>query len=314
MRLFSFLTIFCCFFCLNLRAEAVDNAEIFKKAETYTRKNGYKEPLYIGEKTKDIYTDQFNIFMLAKPDNFPFSSKEYGSIFNKIFRDLFDREHILITISSYSRDFSLVEEDFERRDYRDLESYRGLIGVYYREYKYSKNDFLYPSIMENNVHFIVPSDKDLDVKEKEDLKKYRGIYVKQDSFSDYVLSEFSRLNIKEVESWDEAFEKIMTSKVDFMVGTYYPSQIALYKVGLRPYVRYSVEPIWKMPMFIRLDAEMLNMPRIAQLKKYLKSNRYKSVRDEIFTKMLEGYKENTKGVVPPQYINSSATPQEGENN
>jgi hypothetical protein len=56
------------------------------------------------------------------------------------------------------------------------------------------------------------------------------------------------------------------------------------------------------------------MPRIAQLKKYLKSNRYKSVRDEIFTKMLEGYKENTKGVVPPQYINSSATPKEGENN
>ena len=307
MRLFSFLTMFCCFFCLNLKAETVDNAEI------YTRKNGYKEPVYINEK-KDIYKDQFNLFMLAKPNNFPFSSEEYGSIFNKIFRDLFDSEHILITISSYSRDFSSIEEEFERRDYSYLGGYRGLLGVYYKEYKYSKNDFIYPSIMENNVHFITPEDKDLDVKEKEDLKKYRGIYVKEDSFSDFVLSEFARLNIKEVESWDEAFKQMMTSEVDFMVGSYYPSQVALYKVGLRSYVRYSVDPIWKMPMFIRLDAEYLNKPRVVQLKKYLKSNRYKKVRDEAFTKMLEDYKENTKGIVPPQYINSSSTPQSEENN
>ena len=161
------------------------------------------------------------------------------------------------------------------------------------------------------MYFITPADKEIDVNVKEDLSKYKGIYVKEDTFSDFVLKDFSKLNIKEVKTWDEAFEKLMTFEVDYMVASYYPSQIKLYKAGLRKYVKFSIDPVWKMPMFIRLSASVIEHPRIVRLKKYLRSDDYKKLRDKTLNNLLELYKENTKGVIPPQYIKNT-TPKDDE--
>ena len=311
MKIYKVLMVILSLFCLDVYASDIQKEYALEGKVKEVKEEGFVEPIYVRINNETISRDQYTIKLIANPNNFPFSSEKQGSVFTDIFKDLFEKERILIVINDYNKKYENLVGDFERSDFRQLEDNQGLFGVYFKEYKYSKNMFLYPLFMENEVYFITPADKEIDVNVKEDLSKYKGIYVKEDTFSDFVLKDFSKLNIKEVKTWDEAFEKLMTFEVDYMVASYYPSQIKLYKAGLRKYVKFSIDPVWKMPMFIRLSASVIEHPRIVRLKKYLRSDDYKKLRDKTLNNLLELYKENTKGVIPPQYIKNT-TPKDDE--
>jgi hypothetical protein len=53
--------------------------------------------------------------------------------------------------------------------------------------------------------------------------------------------------------------------------------------------------------------------RIKEFSKYIKTKEYKKKRDDALNEVLEYYKENTKGVVPPTYTNSIKIEQTVEN-
>lgn len=266
--------------------------------------NGYSEPKYLAGESVYHYDwkDRYNIELTANPDMFPWSSRRQGSVFEKIFRDLAEKEHIVIT-QQYPQRKSYEEsvDLFEKGD----GSIKGLFTTYYENIPYSKNQYIYPAFFENNVHVITSAKKTLNLKTKEELKNYKGIYVEQDYFSSFVLKDFANLGITKVKDFPEAYKKLLTGEVDYVVGSYYPSQIELYKLGIHDYVAYSKTPIWKMPMFMRVKPEIASHPRVSDLKKYLKSASYAKVKEEGFQELLNIYKESTKGIVPPTYINTS---------
>ncbi|MBR5154752.1 MAG: hypothetical protein IKW58_03410 [Alphaproteobacteria bacterium] len=298
MRKFKILAfVFVCLFSLNVNA-----VNMYREGET-NKEKGYKEPIYSYFTIEKFFSDEFKMEVLAESDNFPFSSRKQGSIFYKIFNDLAEKEHILIWLRYAPKDdFKKVETEFEH-GVNKLEI-DGLFGMYYEEKKYALTKYLYPSFAENKIHLITASNKTLDVATKDDLKKYKGLYIKEDFLPEFVKKDAKRLGMTEVDSFDRAFEDVLTGKVDYIIASNYESQIELYKRGLRNYVKYSQNPIWVAQIFLRLPPHLLKHPRIEYLKRYFKSNEYKQYRDAMFEELLSIYKENTKGVVPPTYTQS----------
>ncbi len=283
---------------------AVSDIEIVMKGKDV---NGYNQPYYSKISGSD-WKDKYVITAIADPDNFPWSSASQGSVFFKIFKDLAEKEHIIIEFY-YPKDYTNAVQKFEEGTVASLSGVNTHFGVYYENIPYSRNVYIYPSFFENHVHVITSASNSLDIGNKENLKNFNGVYAATDKFSSFVLKEFSNLGIKEVKDFPEAYKQLLSGEAEFIVGSYYPCIIEAYKLGIRDYVVFSKEAVWKMPMFIRAFPEIEKYQRVDYLKKYLKSSRYKKVRDEALQELVEIYKENTKGVVPPTYI-KAIMPQE----
>ncbi len=264
---------------------------------------GYSIPRYV----KHLYDwpDLFQIELIGPENNFPWSSVEQGSIFSKIFEDIANKEHIAINIKIPYGGYKLYEQKFEKQIETGTTVVDGIIATYYENIPYSKNEYLYPAIFENEIYLITTTDKNLLVSQKEDLRKYQGVYIEEDYISKFVKKNMEDLGIRGISNFPEGYKELLTGKVDFIVASYHKSQIELYKLGIRDYVAYSKNPVWKMPMFIRIKSSVAQQERVNNLKKYLKSERYKTIRDKAFQELIEIYRENTKGIVPPTYINQN---------
>ena len=258
---------------------------------------GYKEPIYKYTLHDYVYKDQYDIVLYSDPNDFPYSSFHQGTVFYQVFSELLEDEHISIWIYSTKKNYENLVSLFEHGQ-NDVQ---GLMGVYFENIPYSVNKFLYPSFAEKKIHLITAKGKTLDVLKKEDLKKYKGVYSKQERLSSFVQKDIKKLGIEARENFADAYEDLLTGKVDFVVGSYYLSQIELYKLGLRNFVNLSRTPVWTIPMFIRLNPKTMKHPRIKYLQQYLKSDSYKQYRDKALEDMLAIYRENTRGVVPPTY-------------
>lgn len=282
--------------CSNIQAAEDSIIRMIGKEE-----NGYNEPRYTGSAYRYDWKDRFDIELIANPDIFPWSSRRQGSVFEKIFNDLAEKEHIVIILKYPMRSYAQSADLFEKGD----DSIKGLFATYYENIPYTKNQYIYPAFFENNVHVITSAKKTLNLKTRAELKNYKGVYAEQDYFSSFVIKDFENLGITKVKDFPEAYKKLLTGEVDYVVGSYYPSQIELYKLGIHDYVAYSKMPIWKMPMFLRVRPEVANHQRVSYLKKYLKSASYAKAKEEGMQELLNIYKENTAGIVPPTYINVS---------
>ena len=260
-------------------------------------KYGYNEPIYPEFFQLKDPGDKFEMYLIAPAENFPFSSQRQGSVFYKIFEDFFEKEHFSIIIN-YVKDYNMFVSEFES----GRTEAEGLFGVYYDNVKYSKNKYLYPSFAENNIHIITPTGKNINATTKEELKNYKGAYTKEDYLPSFVLKDFAKLGMIEKNSFSEMFEALLTGEVDYIASSYYQSQIKLYKLGLRDYVKYSINPVWSAPIFLKLSPKTAAKSRLDYLKKYLKTNEYKQKRDAALMELLDIYKKNTEGVVPPTYI------------
>ncbi|MBR5599369.1 MAG: hypothetical protein IKW39_04935 [Alphaproteobacteria bacterium] len=261
---------------------------------------GFYEPVYKQKLHYDIFDDQFNIELYAETDDFPFSSLTQGSVFYKIFSDLMEKEHIALWILCAKKDYNDLVSNFEHGK-NDI---AGLFGQHFENIPYSVNKYFYPSFAENKIHLVTVKGKTLDITQKSDLKNYKGIYTKEDKLSSFVIKDFKKLGLKEADTFEEMYEELLTGRVDFAVASYYKGQIKLYQQGIRNHVNLSRTPVWTVPLFFRLKPEFMNHPRMVYLKKYIQSSEYKQKRDEVLEDMLATYRENTKGIVPPTYMNS----------
>ncbi|MBO5037895.1 MAG: hypothetical protein J6C85_00350 [Alphaproteobacteria bacterium] len=285
----ALLIIFFCSF--NVSAATI---KMFGKEE-----NGFNQPKYVQKFISG--TEYLDIYCIAKDNHFPFSSKEQETVFYKVFEELTDKEHIAFHYS-YPNDFQKKVENFERG--KSQEYINAYCNAYYEHLPYSKNEYIYPAFFENKIYVITSIQNKLELTTKESLKKYRGIRSKTDQISSFVAKDFSNLKIKEVDNYAKAYEELLTGKADYLVASYYPSLIEAYKLGIRNYIIYSANSVWKMPMFIRIHPKLKNNSRIKAMEKYLKSSRYKKIRDAAFEELIEIYKNNTLGIVPPTYINT----------
>lgn len=284
----------------------------FKDAES-----GYTEIKYKNNMNQFVWSDTFLLSTIGAVDKAPLSSLSQGSVFNEIFEDLAKEEHIVISVNiprsaehyeNLSRKLEKELDKWNAQEYRN-----SFFGKYFEYNPYSKMVYIYPAFFENEVYIITSPDRKINVEKKSDLNNFKGAYVSTDYFSSYVLKDFANLKMAKTESFEKAFEQLLTGKVDYVAANYYPSLIALYKLGLREYVTYSQAPAWKMALFITATPKIANHPRMKILKKYFQSERYKKVRDEALTKMVDFYKETYKGTVPPAFINkANRTPEQNQ--
>ncbi|MCM1323117.1 MAG: hypothetical protein NC218_02935 [Acetobacter sp.] len=268
--------------------------------ETY----GYEQPKYLERSVEQEKRGVFRLFALADYDNFPIASYEQGSVFNKIFRDMEDAINVKISLV-YNKDEDRIKS-FERGEIIGGDNTRARFGVYFEDYPYSKNEYVYPAFFENRIHLIMSTRNKLSLKGKQSLKNYKGVFVKADKLPSYVLKDFSSLGLEKVDDFYTAFEYLLTGKADYIAASYYLSEIESYKQGVRNYIVYSKVPVWKMPMFIRILPQLENDESINKLKKYLKSERYQKIKEDVFAELMEIYRENTRGIVPPTYTHSSS--------
>lgn len=261
-------------------------------------KNGFSQPRYMQEIV--VSRENLNFYCMAKDNHFPFSSKGQGSVFYKIFEDLAYKAHVTFDYF-YPNDFEKKVENFEQG--RPPEGINAYCNAYYEYLPYSKNEYVYPAFFENKIYVITSIQNKLDLTTKESLKNYRGVRSQTDHISSFIAKEFANLKIKDMENYAKAYEELLTGKADYMVASYYPSLIEAYKLGIRNYIIYSKDGVWKMPMFIRILPQLKNKPQVKAMEKYLKSARYKKIRDAAFEELIEIYKNNTQGIVPPTYVN-----------
>ncbi len=287
------------FLLLAMFHNAAANADSVNITMYGKEKYGFNQPKYQNNYILLDKSDRFDLFALADSENFPISSLEQGSVFEKIFSKLDETEKIRIFLR-YDKKYTDAAIDFERGR---INSVNARFGIYYKEMPYSQNEYVYPAFFENKVYIISSAKTKLTLNGKAELKNYKGVYVQKDKLPDYIYKEFKSLGMVKAESWLEAFELLLTDKVDYMAASYYPSVIEAYKIGLREYVTYSKNPVWKISMFFRVTPKLMKHSKMAKLKAFLKSQQYKKERDEALDELIEIYKENTRGIVPPKFIN-----------
>jgi hypothetical protein len=259
----------------------------------------FEQPSYAETLDKTRSKDTLIIFALAGSNLFPISSKLQGSVFTEAFEYLAEESGVLI-VPMYEKNYEEKVREFEKNA-ESIEE-KALFAVYYEENPYSDNGFLYPSFFENKIYIIMPSDKEINIKTKEDLKKFKGVYAKTDKLPKYLLKNLASLNANMADDYSLAFKFLLTGRADYMVASYYPSVIAAYKLGIREYVRYSKEAVWTASMFLKMPPVLLESPRVKYMKKYLKSDKFKQLRDNALEDVIESYRKNTEGVVPPTYL------------
>lgn len=278
--------------------------------------SGYTEIKYKNNQKQFVWSDAFLLSTIGAVDKAPLSSLSQGSVFNEIFEDLAKEEHIIISVNiPYSAEqYEKMSQKLEKElDKWSAQEYRNsFFGKYFEYNPYSKMVYIYPSFFENKVYVITCPDRKINIEKKSDLNNFKGAYVSADYFSSNVLKDFANLKMEKTESFEKAFEQLLTGKVDYVAANYYSSLIALYKLGIREYVTYSQEPAWKMALFITATPKIANHPRIKILKKYFQSERYKKIRDDALAKMVEFYKETYKGTVPPTFINKEKIPEQNQ--
>ena len=287
---FSFFVIM--MFSTNVNAVTV---EMFGKDKV-----GYEQPRYILREVQGTIEGAKELITLANHDAFPFSSQEQGSVFSEVIEKIAEKTRIYVKLIYDDKYYKEAVDLFERGD----KHINALFGVPKEYYPYSKNEYIYPAFFENKLHVITPRGGDVIINTKEDLLKYKGVYVKKDNLSSFIVKDFSNYKIQSVDDYSNAFELLFTKKIDYIVAGYYPSQIEAYKTGLRDYISYSKEAIWKNPLFIRVDYRLLGDQNMDRLKRYMKTDEFKNLRDSALEEVLEIYKKNTQGVIPPMYIGS----------
>jgi len=263
------------------------------------KENGFNQPKYITDFIDKAKKDNLNLVILADDNNFPFSSVEQGSVFYKIFENAPKVAHTDIEFTYRKGRYDEKATAFERGR---IDNINAIFGVYYKDMPYSINRYIYPAFMYNNIHIISASQNKINITGKDNLKSLKGIRVLTDRVADIAEKDYAELNIRGVKDFPTAFEELLTGKADYIAASYYPSLIEAYKLGIKDFIAYSQEPVWKLPLFIRVRPEIMRHPRMEDFVRYLKSSTYKKAREDAFAELIEFYKNNTRGIVPPTYI------------
>ena len=302
------------FFSLLISSMAQANTiEMFGK-----EKYGFDVPRYAPEETLDVRGTKLVIIAIGDDNNFPVSSFEQGSVFSNVFRNLKEEYNIKIIIQPLEKNYEESVQRLERGGSVagpiDHTGYiiNGIFGSAYKERPYSRNKDIYPAFFVNNIHILTSAQNKIELKDKKDLKGYKGIYAKTDRIADNIINDFINLDIKEVETLPEAFEQLLTGKVDYIAASYYPSLLETYKLGIRDYVVYSKAPVWKMPLFIRVHPSVMKNKKIEELERYLRSPQYKKAVKDVLDDLVETYQKNTAGIVPPTYTKEEETIENSE--
>ena len=186
-----------------------------------------------------------------------------------------------------------------------------LLGVYNETQNGFKNfdhiEYIFPAVLHNPVNLIMLNGKQTKIKNIDDLKNLRGIYVSSEYFSDYLYDRFKYLNAKPVNSALKAYEQLFLDKADYIIGSYYYHYVSALQNGLKNYLSFSKKPLWNMPMFIGISkkSKYFNRLKILLSKKVAEPSFADKIKEEL-KKQVHKFEQHTTGVVPPSFVSDSA--------
>lgn len=175
-------------------------------------------------------------------------------------------------------------------------------GMYSDTKIFSGVSLLYPAVISNPIHIITLPDTQEKIKSANDLTKLKGVISKTEYLSDFVLRKIKPLNIKYVDSPDEAYEALFTADADYILGSLYYNRIMASRLGIEQYLAYSKKPIFKIAIFVALTKMMpkLSLYQKAFETEFAKPDYAKAVKEEII-KIVEDELAKNQGIVPPAF-------------
>lgn len=252
---------------------------------------------------------------LGVPDYPPFSyyqGSKYKSVFLKPLYEFAQKRHI--ELEQYRINHSPVKNLNKQLLLTSSCANQLFIGAYPETKMFNKLHLIYPAVVSNPIHVITLPATNSKIKSTADLKNLKGAAIKTEYFSDFVMRKIKPLNLEYTESPYEAYEKLFTEEIDYIIGGLYYNKMEASKYGIEQYLSYSKTPIFKIPVFISTCEKM---PRLIAFEKAIKEEMRKpefaeTVKSAI-SDMVNKTLEKNQGVVPPAFakkVVEGPTPEE----
>lgn len=264
----------------------------------------------------DYMNDELTVVGL---DNFePFSDYVEGNAYgSRVLRGAFLKP-LLNTLQNHSVKWEPVT--FNIFDQINLDNlvfqarageFNVFIGAYAHTKKFDTLQLIYPAVVSNPIHIISLPDNLDKIKNRESLKDLRGIVVDSEFFDDFSTRKIKELNVEHVATPIEAYEKLFTEQADYILGGLYYNRIMASRYGLDPFLSYSKEPLFKIPVFVALSK---TTPKFSLYKKALEEafenpEFGKEVKAEILH-MVEDELAQNAGIVPPSFAQKTQQAEE----
>lgn len=243
------------------------------------------------------------ISYLGIPDYPPFSyyqERNYHSVFLKPLYTFANKRRIEFGLFTYNR--AIVKDLKQSILLTDTCQNQLFIGAYPETKIFNKLHLLYPAVISNPLHIITLPETNEKIKSTADLKNLKGAAIKTEYFSDFVMRKIEPLKLYYAETPLDAYEKLFTGEIDYIIGGLYYNKIEASKYGIERYLSYSKSPIFKIPVFL---ATCEKLPRLNEFEKALKEEMIKpefaetikaAILDEVDTEL-----EKNQGIVPPAF-------------
>lgn len=253
--------------------------------------------------TDKVNTNKTFVTITSFPDYFPISHivKQDGydvleTIFNRSLKVLEKSDNFELSFVA-QRDYNKAISEV-RRGKTDV-----ILGMYYATKIYSGLDYIFPAVLNNPVHVVMLPETEAQVSKVEDLQKLRGVYNRQEHFSDYVIKNFQDLGVAAVEDATEGYRKLFSGEVDYLVGSYYYNYVTVCELGLKGYVTFSKQALWNMPMFIGVSKSSKNHKKVGMsLKKIVTDKEFVQQINESLRDIIAQTEIDTQGIVPPDFV------------
>lgn len=245
------------------------------------------------------------------PDYPPFSSYEFikresNSFFK--FKSAFLQP--LEKVSNQNR-IKIQSENFPESQSIDvsnliIETKDGLFDIFIGAYADTKLfrglKLIYPSDVSNPVHIITLPSDDFQIKKSSDLMKYKGVVIKTEYFSDFVLRKIKQFNIIFVDTPYEAYEMLFTGKAQYIIGGLYYNKIMASRYGIHQYFSFSTKPLFNIPIFVSLSQMRKSFEQYAKIyhQEFSNPEFATEVKNEIIRMVNEELEKNA-GIVPPSF-------------
>ena len=240
---------------------------------------------------------------LGLPDYPPFSyydEDKYKSVFLKPLYEFANKRGINFEL--FVANHTLIKNVKQEIFLTETCQNQLFIGAYPETKMFRKLHLLYPAVVSNPIHVITLPETNEKIKTTSDLLNLKGMAIKTEYFSGFVMRKITPLNLEYAETPLEAYEKLFTGDIDYIIGGLYYNKMEASKYGIEQYLSYSKSPIFKIPVFL---ATCEKMPRLNAFEKALKEEMSKpefaetikmAIADAVNAEL-----EKNQGVVPPAF-------------
>ena len=247
-----------------------------------------------GQKTIIKFASYVDYFPISKIDNIK-SIPSYEGVFDNFIKDMCDSYHYECQPFINNNYIQTIKANTDELDI--------VIGAYSDSNLYEDYKLIYPSILDNPVHLVMLPSNISKISKISDLKPLKGAIDSNEQWNDFVLEQFSDLDIKTMDSSEEMYRQLISGEIDYVFTTYWYGTSEIMKLGIQDFVSVSQKGIWNMPLFIAVSNSSRHQ---AHLEHYIteelkKEGTIEKIKNRAIEKLNE-VKLNNQGVVPEAYI------------